>query len=257
MRVRMLTAAMALAVVVSTGRAAAQGHGYTPQDIELGGTLYMTACAGCHGPDGDAVPGLNLGAGKFRRATTDEQVAQIIMGGIPGTGMPPHPFNEYLAGTIVAYLRSLAASAAADPLMRGDASRGRTIFEGKGKCQTCHAVAGVGARLGPALTDIGAVRRGVELRRSVVDPSSEVRSDNRSVRAVTRQGATVTGRLLNHDAFTVQLLDAGERLIVLEKADLKEYGVLKDSPMPSYRNTLDDRELADLVTYLTSLRGRP
>ena len=33
---------------------------------------------------------------------------KIIIGGIPGTAMPPSSFSEGQAGTIVAYLRSLA-----------------------------------------------------------------------------------------------------------------------------------------------------
>ena len=34
----------------------AQGHGYTPGDIENGGQLYQANCTACHGPDGDGVP---------------------------------------------------------------------------------------------------------------------------------------------------------------------------------------------------------
>jgi hypothetical protein len=74
---------------------------------------------------------------------------------------------------------------------------------------------------------------------------------------VTRDGATINGRLLNQDTFTLQLLDAQERLLLLEKSNLRESGVLKTSPMPPYRDKLSEQELADLVGYLASLRGRP
>jgi putative heme-binding domain-containing protein len=232
-----------------------QGHGYTPQDIENGGLIYQTSCAFCHGPEGDDVPGVDFGSGQFRRGSTDDELVRIIIGGIPGTAMPPGSYSEGQAGTIVAYLRSLAASPRGTTIP-GESRRGRVIFEGQGQCLTCHSVSGVGSRVGPSLTAIGAVRRVVELQRSIVEPNAEIRTDNRSVRAVTRQGATITGRLLNQDTFTLQLLDASERLVLLDKSNLREHEVLKDSPMPSYRDRLNGQELADLVAYLSSLRGR-
>ena len=96
--------------IVWASVAHAQGHGYTPGDIENGGQLYQANCTACHGPDGDGVPSINLGSGKFRRGTTDDEIVKIIIGGLPGTAMPPSSFSEGQAGTIVAYLRSLASS---------------------------------------------------------------------------------------------------------------------------------------------------
>ena len=74
---------------------------------------------------------------------------------------------------------------------------------------------------------------------------------------MTRRGATITGKLLNQDSFSLQLLDASGRLVSVAKADLREYALLKTSPMPSYRDKLTGQELADVVSYLASLRGRP
>jgi mono/diheme cytochrome c family protein len=79
---------------------------------------------------------------------------------------------------------------------------------------------------------------------------------NRPVRAVTRDGKVINGRRLNEDTYTVQLLDDQEKLVSLTKADLREFTILTVSPMPSYRNTLTDAELADVVAYLLSLKGR-
>lgn len=249
------TAFFFVVVFLATSTVFAQGHGYTPQDIENGGLIYQTSCAFCHGPEGDGVPGVDFSTGVFRRGSTDDELVRIIIGGIPGTAMPPSSYSEGQAGTIVAYLRSLAASPRGTNVA-GDANRGRTIFEGKGQCRTCHSVAGVGSRVGPPLTDIGARRRLVELQRSIVEPNVEIRTDNRSVRATTRDGATLSGRLLNQDTFTIQLLDAQDRLLTLEKSNLRDHEVLKNSPMPSYRGKLAEEELADLVTYLSSLRGQ-
>jgi hypothetical protein len=78
---------------------------------------------------------------------------------------------------------------------------------------------------------------------------------NRSIRAVTRSGKVITGRRLNEDTYTVQLIDSEEKLVSLNKADLKEYSVLKTSTMPSFKSTLSPAELDDVVTYLRTLKG--
>jgi putative heme-binding domain-containing protein len=229
-------------------------HGYTQFDVQSGGMLYRANCAACHGPNGDSQPGVDLGHGKFRRATTDEDVAAIIMNGIPGTGMPPNSFNESLALTIVAYLRSMAASSNV-AATAGDPARGKEIFEGKGQCLTCHRVRTTGSRVGPDLTDIGMLRRTGELQTSLVDPDAEVLEANRYYRVVTKDGQTVTGRLLNEDTFSVQLLDSTEKLRSFKIADLREHAFVAKSPMPSYRDKLTSAELADVIGYLTSLKG--
>ena len=112
-----------------------------------------------------------------------------------------------------------------------------------------------GSRLGPELTEIGAVRRMVELERSLLEPNAEILLQNRMVRLVTRDGVTITGRLLNQDTFTVQLIDSKERLLSSQKSSLKEYAFIDKSQMPTYRDKLNPRELADLVSYLVSLKG--
>jgi len=142
------------------------------------------------------------------------------------------------------------------PGCAADTARGRTIFEGKGQCLTCHTVGGNGARTGPVLTEIGAYRRGVELEASILDPQAEVRPENRTVRIVPREGPPLTARLLNQDSYSLQVVDANEHLLSIDKASLREFSVLKTSPMPSYRDKLSPQELADLVSYLTSLRGK-
>jgi hypothetical protein len=85
---------------------------------------------------------------------------------------------------------------------------------------------------------------------------SQMMPINRPVRIVTRDGRTIRGRRLNEDTYTVQLIDDQERLVSLVKADLREYTILTVSPMPSYKDKLTPDELADVVAYLLSLKGR-
>src|SRR6267378_6558849 len=134
-------------------------HAFTPEEISEGGRLFQSNCAGCHGTAGDQVPGVALMSGKFRRATTDEDVARIIRNGVAGTTMQGFNFTGQQSGMVVAYLRSFAGnSASGDMPALGDAAHGKQIFEGEGQCLSCHRVGENGSRVGPDLTSIGAPR---------------------------------------------------------------------------------------------------
>ncbi len=217
-----------------------------------GERLYMENCAECHGPEGDVVPDVSLMQGRFRRASTDPELVGIVLRGIPNTAMPPSNFSEAQASAIVQFLRARASRAAANA---GNATAGRAVFTGKGNCTSCHRVNGVGARTGPDLSEIGRVRHSTDIEKAVLDPDALIVPSNRSVRIVTRDGATITGRLLNQDIFTVQLIDSKEQLRSLMRADLKELTFIDKSPMPSFRGKLTPEEVTDLLSYLVSLQG--
>lgn len=224
-------------------------------DVEEGGRVFQNICANCHGPDGDQVAGINLTRGHFRRQLTDADLEGIIRNGIPGTPMPGSNMSADQAQRIVRFLRSTAAVAGASGIA-GDPARGRALVEGKGGCLTCHRVHGVGSRLGPDLSDVGRFRRSTDLERSLTMPDDEILGQNRFYRVVDKEGRTVTGRLLNLDTFTVQMLDSREQLRSFIKADLREHGFIDKSPMPSYKDTLTPMERADIVSFLRSLRAR-
>lgn len=245
--------ASAGAVLAAAALCAQQGP-YTAADVEEGARLFLANCAECHGPEGNAVPGIDLGHGRFRRAYSDDDLVDIVRRGIAGTAMPPGAFSNAQAAQIVAYLRSLAVTAE-NAAVAGDPERGRALFEGKGECLSCHRVNGRGSRLGPDLSDVGQFRRASDLRTLLVEPGRPLRPENRRVRVVTRDGATVTGRLLNHDSFTLQMIDTREQLRTFQKAALREFAIEDPPPMPSYRGRLTDDEITDLVRYLVSLTG--
>lgn len=243
---------MAIVMVFAMERPAA-GQ-YNQGDVEAGFTLYNANCITCHGANGDSISGINLRTGQFRRVSTDDDLNRLIQTGIPGTAMPPGRYNTAELGGLVAYVRSMKEFDASGT-GTGDASRGETIFEEKGNCTSCHRVNGKGSRVAPDLSDIGAVRAPEALRRSMIDPTASMLPMNRSIRAVTRDGKVITGRRLNEDTYTVQLIDSEERLIGLSKADLREYTISTTSAMPSYKDKLNGAELDDLVAYLRKLKG--
>jgi cytochrome c oxidase cbb3-type subunit 3 len=217
-----------------------------------GERLYMENCVECHGPEGNVVPDVDLFHGRFRRAATDPELVGIVLRGIPNTAMPPNSFSEAQAAAIVRFMREKASRAAASA---GNADSGRAIFTGKGNCTGCHRINGLGSRVAPDLSEIGRLRNSTDIERAILDPDFSIVPSSRFVRIVMRDGATVTGRLLNQDTFTLQLLDSKEQLRSLARADFKEFAFIDKSQMPSYREKLNPQELADLVSYLVSLQG--
>ena len=202
-----------------------------------------------------AVPGVDLAHGQFRRASTDEELGEIIRRGIPGTAMPPGNYSTVQAARIVAYLRWLATSGQrlsppAIPFADARCSKARR------QCLTCHQVRGQPGRGSVRiLTDIGRLRRAVELERALVDPEKDVQPQNRMVTVVTKDGTAITGRLLHHDTFTVLLMDSGEHLRSFSKPDVRDVTIIKTSTKTSYRGKLTPQEIADVVGYLVSLKG--
>ena len=228
----------------------------TAQDLLDGQRFYNErGCANCHGPNGDLVPGINFSAGQFRRPMTDADLSGIIRKGIPNTPMPASNVTEAQAGQIVAYLRSLAASKAAVTL-KGDVARGKLVFDTKGNCTSCHSVAGIGGRKAPDLGNVGQARRAPDLERALLDPQADIQPNHRYYRVVMNDGTAVTGWLLGFDTFNIRLMDGKEQLRSFVKTDLRSHGFI-ESPMPSYKSSLSPQELADIVSYLSSLRTTP
>jgi putative heme-binding domain-containing protein len=227
---------------------------YFQADIQYGVQIFTAQCTSCHGVSGDLVPGVNFRAGQFKRVVSDNDLRSTITNGVPGTAMQPFTFGASELTGIVAYLRNMN-SFDSHGLTVGDAARGQALFEGTGNCASCHRANGKGPRGAPDLDDIGAIRTADFLQRTLLDPAGLMLPVNRPVRAVTRDGKVITGRRLNEDTYTVQLADEQGHLLSLTKADLREYTVLKTSPMPSYKDKLNTQELADLVAYLLSLKG--
>jgi putative heme-binding domain-containing protein len=244
-------AVLAAVIGLFAPRTAAAQH-ETAADLLDGERAYRSTCANCHGPDGDVIAGIDLGRGRFRRPMTDDDLVRIIRTGIPNTAMPASQMTVEQAQKIVAYLRN-RATAARGSVAVGDPARGKAAFDTS--CTSCHRVAGVGSRVGPDLTDVGTRRNSAELERALLDPGADVAPPNRTYRVVLKDGTAVTGRLLGHDTFSVQLLDSKEQLRSFAKGDLREMGFMP-SPMPSFRDRLSPQDVADLVSYLSSLRGQ-
>lgn len=250
-----LVVAAAAAVAILAGPLAAQQHAgtYTAADVENGARLYGAHCSSCHGPDGDLVATVDLRRGSFRFGSSDEELARTIARGIPGTAMNPQKFSAAELHALVAYIRSMR-DFGARAVALGDPRSGETLFDQKG-CLSCHRVRGKGSFFSVDLSEIGAIRSTEALQRALLDATNVVAPQRRFVRAVTADGTVVSGRRLNEDTFTVQLLDDRGRLLSLVKSELREYESTKTSPRPAAKDKLSMEDRAHLTAYLAALKG--
>ena len=249
-------AALALVAALDAPDAAAQDHAgqYEQANIEFGARLYSANCVRCHGEGGAEIAGVDLASGTYARAESDPELMRLLRTGIPGTAMPPNEFSQSELTGLVSYLRTMR-DFDLSAVTVGEATRGQTLFSGKGACASCHRVRGQGPRTAPDLTDIGAVRSAADLQNSLLDPTGSMLPVNRPVRAVLADGTVVNGRRLNEDTYTIQLLDDNERLRSFDKTTLRELDALATSPMPAASDVLDEQEVADVLAYLLTLKG--
>ncbi len=151
-------------------------------------------------------------------------------------------------------IRELAAKASAS----GDPRRGEQIYRRTDlACVSCHAIGGVGARVGPDMTSIGASAPIDYLVESVLLPSAKIKEGYHSLVLVTKDGTEYTGTLARETPQEVVLRTASGAEQAVPKADIekREQGTL--SLMPSgLLDPLTEQEQLDLIAFLSRL-GKP
>jgi cytochrome c oxidase cbb3-type subunit 3 len=129
-------------------------------------------------------------------------------------------------------------------LQSGNAERGRSYFNGAGRCGSCHSpsgdLAGVANRL-----------QGLELLQRMLYPS---RSRAAKVTVKTQSGETVAGTLAYRDEFTIALTDATGRY---RSWLAHEVTFTVDNPLDAHVEQLaryTDDDMHDVLAYLQTLR---
>jgi putative heme-binding domain-containing protein len=221
---------------------------------------FEQTCSGCH----------SLSIPTSKRLTHDEWAAVIddmVSQGAPGTPEELDNIVNYLSANFgkgdgsasnAAPSQAAAPAPVAEekqaPLSEEEISKANELIQGNG-CLSCHRVGGMGSYIGPDLSDVGANRSPEQIRAALESPNKEVLPENRTVRLVTKDGKTVTGRVLNQDGFSVQMISSSGQPESFEKSDLREFTIVVTNPMSSYAGKMSAEDLATLVHYLSSLKG--
>ena len=228
-----------------------------PQAIEAGRKQYQSGCAACHGPGGQGGRGPNLRERVMWHTLDEEGTFKVIQKGVPGTEMPPSNLPEDQLWQLVAFVRSLTAPAVESPAP-GDMKRGEALFWGKAGCNECHSVLSRGGKLGPDLSNIGALRPLEQLREAIVDPDADGFIGYRGVTVTMKDGKTVTGVAVDHTNYATVVRDSRGAVHRLAAGDIREIAFRKGSPMPrDLGKRLNRSEIDDLVSYLSRQAVRP
>jgi putative heme-binding domain-containing protein len=223
--------------------------------ITAGMGAYRQRCADCHGVDARGIRSPDI-TQVWARGRTDGALFGIVRGGIPGTEMPAHPAprtSDTDIWRILAYLKTLAAPIPADA-PPGDAGSGETLFARN--CLGCHRVGDRGGHLGPDLSRIGAARARAALGRQIRGDVADFRAGYEPVTLTTPEGHQIRGVKKNEDQYSVQIMDASERIQGYLREDMRSVANEKQSAMPAFgADRLSDAELDDLLAYLTALQG--
>jgi cytochrome c oxidase cbb3-type subunit 3 len=272
---RSCTALVVSLLIVIAARAHAQNPlAADPKAAKAGEYEFRINCALCHGlgaRGGGRGPDLTRAVKKHTH--NDAEMFQVITNGIPGTVMPANGTNGQGVGMtdeeiwqIIAYIRSQEVKVPANAI--GNAAHGKELFYGESNCALCHMVEGRGGRLGPELTGVGGSRTRESIIDSVRNPSrrlawgltestKEFPQEYESVTVVTADGKQFKGVTLNEDSFSVQIMDAGEQIHLLDKSTLRSFQKSRESAMPKYEtDALSDKELEDIVAYLISVGAK-
>lgn len=146
---------------------------------------------------------------------------------------------------------------ATDAMERGDAMRGERIYrQPQLACMACHAIGGVGGRVGPDLTSIGASAPPDYLVESLLYPQAKTKEGYHAVAFSTNDGKEYSGVIVRENEREIVLRGADNQLVTLSPRSLTQrtdFGSLMPAGLV---DSLTPGELRDLVRFLSQL-GRP
>ena len=220
--------------------------------IEAGRQLYNSSCTVCHGLEGTIGDrGPALAATRRYLRTSDDDLFAAIKNGISGTLMPAAGLPDNDVWKVVAYIRSLRATAS-DEFVPGNVEKGGEVFRSKADCGQCHMIDGQGGQLGPDLSNIGAERSARDLRTALTTSRLVIPRGYQPVRLTTASGERIDGVVKNEDNFSLQVMDRSYRLHLINRTEVRRIEYPKESLMPSrYGQTLSSEDLQDLLAFLS------
>ena len=243
-----------IAVIDPLGRAQAPAAQDPPGQV-----LFASRCGFCHGRDaagGETGPDLTSSQ-LVKDDAGGDKLIPVIRDGRVSAGMPAFALGASDLAALVAFIHDQHKKAEAQPgrrrgvvledLQTGNVAAGKVYFDGAGGCATCHKpdgdLAGVASRLQP-----------LALLRRMLFPTRGERPNPATVTVTQPAGATVTGRLVYRDEFTIALTDSTGwyRSFPIERVTVKV-----DDPLDAHRAQLGrytDKDMHDVLAYLQTLK---
>jgi cytochrome c oxidase cbb3-type subunit III len=244
-----------IAVLWPLPRAQAQ----VDRDAPPGQALFAARCGFCHGRDaagGETGPDL-MSSALVRDDVGGNKLIPVIRDGRVDAGMPAFALGASDLTAIVEFIHDQHKKAEAQPgrrrgvvledLQTGNADAGKAYFNGAGGCARCHKLEGDLAHVATRLQPLALLRR-------MLFPTRGERPNPATVSVTPARGATVTGRLVYRDEFTIALTDSAGwfRSFPIDRVTVKV-----DDPLDAHRAQLakyTDKDMHDVLAYLQMLR---
>jgi putative heme-binding domain-containing protein len=198
------------------------------------------------------------------------------------TALPPHVASSGLRAaregaqpdpTLVASLTKLANITALSPdkltpaklkeladlaLKAGDPARGERVYRrAELGCVLCHSIGGVGGKVGPDMTSLGAAAPADYLVESLLLPNAKIKEGFHGITIETKDDLEYNGILVRETGQEVVLRNAQNLEVSVAKSNIRKRANASQSLMPTgLLDTVAESERNDLVAFLTRL-GKP
>jgi len=198
------------------------------------------------------------------------------------TGLPAHVATAGLRAaregaqpdaTLIASLTKLANITALSPdkltpaklkeladlaVKSGDPARGERVYRrAELGCVLCHAIGGVGGKVGPDMTSLGAAAPVDYLVESVLLPNAKIKEGFHGITIETKDDLEYSGILVRETGQEVVVRNAQNQEVSVAKSNLRKRANASQSLMPSgLLDTVSEADRNDLVAFLSRL-GKP
>jgi len=119
----------------------------------------------------------------------------------------------------------------------------------KKTCFVCHKFYGEGAEVGPDLTGVGRSTLDALLA-NVIDPNQVVGKGYENIQIETKDGRSLSGRLVEDTDSRIKLLSSGPKEDVVAKSDILSRRVCELSVMPEGLEQMPDADFRNLISYI-------
>ncbi len=116
-------------------------------------------------------------------------------------------------------------------------------------CFVCHKLYGEGADVGPDLTGVGRSTLDALLA-NVIDPNQVIGKGYENVLVETKDGRSLSGRMVENTDVRVRLLSAGPKEDIISKSDIASLRVSELSVMPEGLEQMPDADFRNLIMFI-------
>jgi putative heme-binding domain-containing protein len=116
-------------------------------------------------------------------------------------------------------------------------------------CFTCHKLYGEGADIGPDLTGVGRSTLDALLA-NVIDPNQIIGKGYENVEIETKDGRSVSGRVVEETDSKIKIVSAGPKEEVIAKSDIASKRVTENSVMPEGLEQMPEADFRNLMMFI-------